>query len=84
MTYKSLQQLRDESKSHTDRASQLFQEAIKIFRLMQATASFEDYAKLQKEWRQKEAEAREEVRKSSDSFSRFISELERFKNHKLN
>jgi len=84
MQYKSLQQLRDESHSHTNSAAQLFQEAIKLFRLMQEAASYEEYVAIRKEWLAKDAEAREEVRKSSDIFDQFIDAVERFKNCNLN
>lgn len=84
MTYKTLQQLRDESNSHTKRASQLFQEAIELFSRMQEVSSYEQYSKIREEWLAKDAEAREEVRKSTDIFNRFINEIERFKNRDLN
>ena len=84
MNNNPLQQLRDKSKSHTDKASQLFQEAIKLFRLMQEASSFEEYAERRNEWLEKDTLAREEVRRSSETFNQFFDEVEHFKNNDLN
>lgn len=84
MQYKPLQQLRDESKSHTDRATRLFREAIKLFRLMQEASTYEEYVERRAEWLAKDLEAREEIKKSSETFNQIINEIERFKNRDLN
>lgn len=84
MSYKSLQQLRDEQQSHHDRATRLLNEAAEIFQEMQFATSHEAYNKLQKQWAEKEAQARVEITKSIELTKQFIQELERLKNRDLN
>ena len=84
MSYKSLQQLRDEQQAHHDRAMILYKEAAIILQEMEYANNLTDYNTLHKQWLEKEAEAREEIQKSIKLTEQFIQELERLKNRNLN
>lgn len=84
MSYKSLQQLRDEQQAHQDRAMSLFREAAAILQEMEYAKNLTDHNRLHKQWREIEDEAREEIQKSIKLTEQFIQELERLKNRNLN
>lgn len=84
MSYKSLQQLRDEQKACHNRAMCLLQEAAEIQIRMKSTSSIIEFIELQQQWIDKDAEARKEVTKSIELINQFIQALERLKNRHLN
>lgn len=84
MSYKSLQQLRDEQKARHNRAMRLLEEAASIQIRMKNTASIMEFVELQQQWIEKDAEAREEIKRSIELTRQFIQELERLKNRHLN
>jgi len=84
MSYKSLQQLRDEQQAHHERAMRLLKEAAEIFQEMKQTTDFNERAYLHKRWIEKDAQARAEIEKSIELSKQFIAELERLKNRDLN
>lgn len=84
MAIKTLNQLRQESKIHTDKAMQLFNEASKIVESMRNAQNLEENLRLRKEWLKKDAEAREELEKSLEAYNRFVNQLARYKTCGLN
>lgn len=84
MSYKSLQQLRDEQEFHHRRALRLMNEAAEILEKMQFASSHRTYDELHRQWTEKEAQARVEIAKSIELTKQFIQELERLRNRDLN
>lgn len=84
MSIETLNKLRRESGVHTDKALKLFEEAAEIVEDMKNAENPEDQMKLREEWLLKEAEARQEIKKSLAVYNQFIDRLEKIKNNQLN
>ena len=84
MSIKTLSQLRQESKIHTDRATQLFDEATKIIQDMRNTEDLGEKLKLREEWLKKDDQAREALKKSLEAYNQFINQMERYKTYGSN
>lgn len=84
MSIKTLSQLRQESKTHTDKATQLFNEASKIIEDMRNAEGLDEKLKLREEWLKKDDQAREALKKSLKAYDQFINQLERYKTYGLN
>lgn len=84
MSIETLNKLRQKSGFHTDNALKLFEEAAKIIEDMKNADNLEDHMKLRENWLIKEAEARNEIKKSLAVYNQFVNQLEIIKNQQLN